>query len=274
MKVITMTAWRRPNYFGEVVKSLENTEGIDDYLLLVSLDGGYPERQTEMVAILRESKLDYEVFAHEENLGCAGNTGFILGKGFEKADRVIHAEEDTIFHPDAIRYLEYCLEKYENDERIFSITTFTNPQWNDICLDGDWLEPNLIGIRDRFTCQGWATWKRVWDEVKDGWFGIQFKKTMVVEADGQAKFKGEEFLKHCVKDPKGSWANPMAHYWRKGRFEICPHTSLSNNIGLKDGLHTTDLTWKSQMDSPMFQPDKRIDEFDPFFVDDFLDEMV
>ena len=75
MKVITMTAWRRPNYFGEVVKSLENTEGIDDYLLLVSLDGGYPERQTEMVAILRESKLDYEVFAHEENLGCAGNTG-------------------------------------------------------------------------------------------------------------------------------------------------------------------------------------------------------
>ena len=131
MKIITMTAWRRPDYFLKVIQSLENAEGIDDYLLLISLDGGYPERQTEMVAILRESKLYYEVFAHEENLGCAGNTGFILGKGFEKADRVIHAEEDTIFHPDAIRYLEYCLEKYENDERIFSIPTFTNSTTND-----------------------------------------------------------------------------------------------------------------------------------------------
>jgi len=81
MKVITLAAWRRPDYFAEVVKSLESAEGIDDYLILVGLDGGYPQRQTEMVAILRESKLDYEVFAHEENLGCAGNTGFILQQG-------------------------------------------------------------------------------------------------------------------------------------------------------------------------------------------------
>ena len=30
---------------------------------------------------------------------------------------------------------------------------------------------------------------------------------------------------------KGSWANPMAHYWRRGRLEICPHTSFLQNIG-------------------------------------------
>jgi len=273
MKIITMTAWRRPNYFSQVVKSLEEAEGIEEYVVLVSLDGGYIEQQNEMVDILKQSSLFYQLTVHKDNLGCAGNTGFILSEGFKRADRVIHAEEDTIFHPDALQYLEYCLEKYEHDERIFSITTFTNSQWNDMCLDGDWLEPNLIGIRDRFTCQGWATWKRVWDEVKDGWFGIHFKKTMEVEADGQAKFKGEEFLKHIVKDPKGSWANPMAHYWRNGRYEIAPHTSLSNNIGLKGGLNTTELTWNAQMDSPMFHPNQRISEFDSFFVDDFLEDL-
>ncbi len=104
MKIITLAAWRRPDYFSQVVKSLENAEGIDGYLVLVSLDGGYPERQTEMVAILRESKLDYQVFAHEENKGCAGNTGFILKKGFEMAERVIHFEDDTILHPDCLRF--------------------------------------------------------------------------------------------------------------------------------------------------------------------------
>ena len=81
MKVITLAAWRRPQYFQQVVKSLENAEGIEEYLVLVSLDGGYPQRQTEMVAILRESILNYEIFAHEKNLGCAGNTGFILKQG-------------------------------------------------------------------------------------------------------------------------------------------------------------------------------------------------
>ena len=266
MKIITLAAWRRPDYFAEVVKSLENAEGIDDYLILVALDGGYPQRQTEMVAILRESKLNYEIFAHEENLGCAKNTGFILKQGFERADRVIHFEDDTVLHPDCLRFLEYNLDKYEDNEAIFSITSYTNPQWNDICLDGDWLEPNLVGIRDRFTCQGWATWKRVWDEITV-WFGIQFKDTMPYPIP-----QGEDFLTHVELDDKGSWANPMAHYWRKGRLEICPHTSLSNNIGLKGGLNTTELTWNAQMDSPMFNPNQRINEFDSFFVDDYLED--
>ena len=65
MKIITLAAWRRPDYFSQVVKSLEKAEGIEDYLVLVSLDGGYPQRQTEMAAILRESKLNYEIVAHE-----------------------------------------------------------------------------------------------------------------------------------------------------------------------------------------------------------------
>ena len=104
MKIITLAAWRRPDYFSQVVKSLENAEGIENYLILVSIDGGYPQRQTEMVAILRESKLNYETFVHEQNLGCAGNTGFILKKGFARADRVIHFEDDTVLHPDCLRF--------------------------------------------------------------------------------------------------------------------------------------------------------------------------
>ena len=59
MKVITLAAWRRPDYFQEVIKSLQNAEGVGDYTILISIDGGYPQRQTEMLAILRESKLNY-----------------------------------------------------------------------------------------------------------------------------------------------------------------------------------------------------------------------
>ena len=267
MKIITLAAWRRPDYFSQVVKSLENAEGIEDYLILVSIDGGYPQRQSEMVAILRDSKLNYETFVHEQNLGCAGNTGFILKKGFSMADRVIHFEDDTILHPDCLKFLEYNLDKYEDNERIFSITAYTNPQWNDICLDGDWLEPNMVGIRDRFTCQGWATWKRVWDEIEI-WFGVHFKESMPHPIP-----KGEEFLNHVDLTDKGSWANPMYYYWRRDRLEICPHTSFIQNIGREEGLHTYDMLFLSQIQTPMFKPNQRIDDFDTDFVDDYLDEI-
>jgi len=267
MKIITLAGWRRPDYFAEVVESLENAEGIEDYHILVSLDGGYPNRQTEMVAILRESTLNYEIFAHEENLGCAGNTGFILKKGFERADRVIHFEDDTILHPDCLRFLEHNLEKYEDNEHIFSITAFTIPKWNDICLDGDWLEPNLVGVRDRFTCHAWATWKRVWDEITM-WFGVAFKDSMPSPIP-----QGDDFLDHVELTDKGSWANPMAHYWRRGRLEICPHTSFSQNIGRHDGWNTYDGVFFTEMDTPMFRPEQRVKDFDNYFVDDYLEDL-
>jgi|TARA_R110002110_G_scaffold5126_1_gene26249 hypothetical protein len=271
MKVITMAAWRRPDYFLKVIESIENAEGIEDYHLLVSIDGGYPDKQEEMRDILGESNLDYtkiEIFAHEENLGCAGNTGFILAKGFEKADRVIHLEDDTVLHPDCLRFLEYNLEKYEDNEHIFSISAFTIPKWNDICLDGDWLEPNLVGIRDRFTCHAWATWKRVWDEIKDSWFGIEFLESMPYPI-----LQGEDFLNHVKLTDKGSWANPMMHYWRRGRLEICSHTSFSQNIGRYDGWNTTDGVFFTEMDTPMFKPEQRVYDFDTDFVDDYLEEL-
>ena len=267
MKIITLAAWRRPDYFSQVVKSLEKAEGIEDYLVLVSLDGGYPQRQTEMAAILRESKLNYEIVAHEENLGCAGNTGFILKKGFEMADRVIHFEDDTILHTDCLKFLEHNLDKYENNDAIFSITSYTNPQWNDICLDGDWLEPNLVGVRDRFTCHAWATWKRVWDEI-EMWFGVEFLESMPNPIP-----QGDEFLNHVKLTDKGSWANPMMHYWRKGRLEICPHTSFCQNIGRYDGWNTTDGVFFTEMDTPMFKPEQRVSDFDTDFVDDYLEDL-
>ena len=268
MKIITLAAWRRPDYFSQVVKSLENAEGIEDYLVLVSIDGGYPQRQSEMLAILRDSKLNYETFVHEQNLGCAGNTGFILKEGFARADRVIHFEDDTVLHPDCLRFLEYNLDKYEDNEHIFSITSFTIPKWNDICLDGDWLEPNMVGVRDRFTCQGWATWKRVWDEIEI-WFGVEFLGSMPYPIP-----QGEEFLTHVKLTDKGSWANPMMHYWRRGRLEICPHTSFLQNIGRHDGWNTTDGVFLTEMDTPMFNPEIRVNDFDTDFVDDWLDEIT
>ena len=85
--------------------------------------------------------------------------------------------------------------------------------------------------------------------------------------------QGEEFLNHVKLTPKGSWANPMAHYWRKGRLEICPHTSFLQNIGKEEGLNTYDMLFHSQIETPMFRPTQRVTDFDTDFVDDYLEEL-
>ena len=266
MKVLTMTAWRRPDYFKEVIESLEEAEGIDEYLLLVSIDGGYPDKQEEMMDILQESSLNSEVFPHKTNIGCAGNTGFILKEGFSRAERVIHVEDDTVFHPDALSWFEFNLDKYEHDERIFSVSGYTR---DGDSLTGEWEEPNLVGLRDWFHCWGWATWKRVWDEIPM-WFGIHWKDGIGNAHEGRQS-RGDDFLQYVDMSDKGSWGVPMNHYWRADRMEICPHTSFVQNIGKDDSTWAIEEVWRFKHRTERFRPHIRVSDFDTFFVDDYLE---
>lgn len=271
MKVITMTAWRRPDYFSQVIQSIENAEGFADYHLIVSIDGGYWYEATEMIRILRESTIeDYTISIPNKNLGCAGNTYYVLSKGFEKADRVIHLEDDTILHPQALKWFEENLSKYEDDERIFSISGYVNGELNSNSLDGDWTESNIVGLRDDFNCWGWATWRRVWDGMKENLFGIVWKEGFNEHNCGY----GEDFLNCVMKDDKGSWAWVMRKYWRKNRFEIAPHTSFMQNIGLERGMWATKEVFEFKVHTDWFKPQNKVlFPLDHFFVEDYLEAL-
>jgi hypothetical protein len=272
-KIITMAAWRRPKYFKEVIDSLKAADGIDNYKLLVSLDGGYYEKQKEMVEILRNTDLDYDVIIHSDNLGCAENTRYILDKGFKQYDKVIHLEDDTVIHPQALTWFEHNLDYYEHNLKIFSITGYTNGKLNELSLDGNWTEPHVVGLRSWFSCWGWATWKRVWDELKDSWFGIQWKDGIGVTHEGRQS-RGDAFLQFIDKTNRGSWGIPMNHYWRGSRYEISPHTSFIQNIGVEDSTWATQEVHKYKQFTEWFKRDLIINQsWEHFFVEDFMEDL-
>ena len=122
MKAITMVAWRRPDYFNEVIESLKECIGIENYIIYLSIDGGYPDKQVQMVDIIKQSGLNHKVHLCEENVGCAGNTKIALSMGFNEQDRVIHIEDDTVLHPQALLWFEHNLDYYKDNKNIFSIT--------------------------------------------------------------------------------------------------------------------------------------------------------
>lgn len=243
MKIITMTAWRRPDYFKQVLTALSNCVGVDDYHIIISIDGGYPTAQEEMIEIAENAPLDCEVIAWDEseNLGCAENTRTVLENGFSHpVDWVIHLEDDTLPSEDYLQFMEACLENYADNEQIFSICGYQGNH------DRDWVSPwftgdaDSVGLVDWFTCWGWGTWRRVWEQLKDDWFGISWNREGLEFKAAHGKSPhGEDFLRCVSVDNRGSWAQPMNHYWREhigSPYEIKPAVSRIQNIGATDGV--------------------------------------
>lgn len=274
-KVMTMTAWRRDDYFSQVIDSIKGAEGHEEYKLIVSIDGGYEEKQQNMKKHLEESGLEHELFIHEENKGCAWNTGFVLRKGFSQAERVIHVEDDTILHPDAIRYFEHNLDYYEENDLIWSISA-----WNlgNDTLVGEWTEIDIVGIRQKFTCGAWATWKSRYEEITT-WFGIMLKESKrkefyeFVHGGQKEVVSGDNFLEYVDLTDRGSWGYPMDYYWRNNRYEIAPHISMNQNIGREGGAFNSPALYDLRQNSNSWRPFERVAEFDNDFVDEYLEEL-
>jgi len=224
--IITITAYKRPYYFEEVVHSLEKAGSIEDYDILVSVDGGYPDVQSEIINIAKNSKLHFDIITHSKNLGCAGNTGYVLKEGFNRADKVIHLEEDIIISRGYLLYMEQMLDIFKDSKNVFSITGFSHNKTPDLGL------LNRVELVNRFRCVGWAMWKDRFEEIED-WFGITWKPDKPFN-EGNVP-EGEEFVKWVNKTDKGSWGWAMDMYHRNGRCSVAPYVSKSRHIGQCEG---------------------------------------
>ena len=235
---VSMTAWRRPEYFEKVLESVIGADGTQ-YPIHISIDGGYAESQKVMRNCVKHKIPNASVYAHQENLGCASNTNYALARGFQdpSIEAVIHLEDDTLVHPQFFEFMRQALEHYKEVPQIFSISGYANGNLQ--TLTEVW-GGNNIGIRQRFTCWGWAITREVWNEMKTDWFGGTFTNYEKFEQDAANGINS--YLECIEQDPKGSWAFPMNFHWRKDRLEIAPDESLVQNIGVADSTFATGLT--------------------------------
>ena len=239
--IITMTAWRRPQYLSQVIESLKLCQGIDGYQIYLSVDGGYPEKQQEMATIVKNSGLNIRLWLQKRNWGCAKNTWKVVETAFrDGAEQIIHLEDDTLVAKDFLLFMEAALNHYKDSPKVFSIAAHNSS--NKIYKKDEWaqkLEPHHF-----FSCWGWGTWKRIWDEVRNNWFGIIWKPEMrALYKDSTGIPQGEKFLEVVDKTNKGSWAWPMNMYHRKGRYEVRPLVSRIKNVGQNDGLFAKPENW-------------------------------
>lgn len=165
---IALFTYNRPAKTKRVLESLMlNAEAKDSDLFIFS-DGPKNEKAVEGVRANREYLQSFKdalpsregwggavsIIEREKNWGLANSLIAGITDLCEKYGKVIVVEDDLILSPFFLKFMNDGLNKYENDDRVASISGFLNP------VDAD--VPNTFFLR-YFACWGWATWKRSWN---------------------------------------------------------------------------------------------------------------
>ena len=88
------------------------------------------------------------------NLGCGKRPATGLSWVFENVDRAIILEDDCVPSKSFFLFCQEMLEKYKDDERIFSVSGMNFDLKSDNGAD--------YYFSQMFNTWGWATWRRVW----------------------------------------------------------------------------------------------------------------
>jgi hypothetical protein len=131
--------------------------------LLIVADGPRPDRPGEAERCHETRKVveridwDCNVIRNytETNMGCKHRPSSGLTWAFEQVDRAIVLEDDCLPHPSFFRYCEELLERYQDDERIMSISG-DNFQFGHNATDYSYYYSRYNHV------WGWASWRRAW----------------------------------------------------------------------------------------------------------------
>jgi hypothetical protein len=158
---VVLITYNRPWHTVQVIKALQR-QGIQN--LFIFSDAPKSGRDHKKVLETREiiKRIRWtkpEVICQTVNIGLAKSIVNATNYVFEKYDRLILLEDDCIPQDYFFDFMEECLRRYEQKEKIFGISGYTVPI-PDRCLDS---YPYDNYFSPRIGSWGWATWKRAWD---------------------------------------------------------------------------------------------------------------
>ena len=241
---VLLITFNRPDYTRQVFEKLRQTK---IKKLYVANDGPRQgniedkKARKEIKTIIDSIDWDCEVHTlfQEKNLGCGIGVSTAITWAFENEDRMIILEDDCVPALSFFEFCNYCLEKYKNDTRIWTITGRSHHQNSSFFKYQDYIFSHYSH------CCGWATWKRVWEG-----FNINMPNNDQFMGQGgfdnvyfslkEARFFNKHFLRVFQDDNliKHSWAYPFDYYVCSNRgLSIVPAKNLIKNVGLY-GVHS------------------------------------
>ena len=157
---ILITVYDRLDHLKATVFSLSRNTIATKSELFIAVD--YPKNDDDRAGNQHLKIIEYvksirgfskvNLIINSKNLGGRGNAANAVEVVFKSHDYLIRTEDDNVFSPYFLQYMNDALRKYHNDESVFAVCGYLEP------IN---YEPKFNGCFSRkgFTSNGFALWK-------------------------------------------------------------------------------------------------------------------
>lgn len=168
MAPVVVFGYNRPEHLQQTLEHLAQADGALASDLWIFCDGPKPGADPASVAAVRLLSNDpvwtgrfasVHVVASSDNNGLANSIIDGVNAVIEHSGRVIVVEDDVLVAPDFLRFMNDCLDYYQADSRVGSITGFSP-----LAEPPSGYEMDVMAV-PRNCSQCWATWADRWREV-------------------------------------------------------------------------------------------------------------
>ena len=249
---VLFLVFNRPDTTQQVFEAIKKQQ---PKYLFIAADGPREDKEGEQEICLSVrnnllAQIDWDcelkTLFRESNIGCRNAVQGAIDWFFDNVEEGIILEDDTLPNDAFFRYCSFLLEKYRNDEKIFSING---------CSLGYQHENAAYGVTRYFNMWGWATWKRsnrkvseAWnnfreqsDIINDSFINKQLHLPTVWDSSDWLRYWHKNFLKTLAGE-----INTWDYQWvytvlKTNSFCIRPCQNNIINLGFNiGGTHTTD----------------------------------
>lgn len=235
---IILTVYNRPEHTKKTIEALKANTLASQSVLYIYSDASPKEEDEENVKAVRKyihsiknGFKEIYVIERKKNFGLADNIINAVTEIINIYERIILVEDDLVSSPFFLEYMNNMLDKYENENKIFTVTGFGYPG-TIMKIPFDY-KYDIYFIR-RAGSWGWGTWKNRWGkadwEVKD--YEV-FKKDRRM----QKRFNrgGDDMSPMLMRQMEGkinSWAIRWCYtLFKNDAYCIYPVKSYIDNIG-------------------------------------------
>ena len=180
----------------------------------------------EVIAVAKNITHNVSISPVNKGLGSSIIAG--VSAVLEKYGKAIVLEDDLVFTPNFLSYMNQALEFYEDDNRIISICGYGLKIKHPKGYRGD------VYLSGRSSSWGWATWRDRWQQID--WDILDWNELSADRARQKAFNKNGSdmfaMLKDYMEGRNHSWAIRFCYnQFKLGMYSVSPFLSKVNNEG-------------------------------------------
>ena len=229
---ILLICYNRLDHVKKCINSLKKNKISIKSDIIIYSDGPKNHKEKKKIYEIRKYLNNLKGFKskkiinRKKNYGTKKNIIKALNESFKKFDKIIVIEDDLILSKGFLNFMNFCLDHYEDEKKVWHINGWSYPFMKN--------SKNDINFLGSMNCWGWGTWKNRWSflTLNEKYLISNFSKKNIHNFNIFSSMNHFEQIIRNKKKTLSSWAV----FWHATIFKnngICiyPKYPLVKNIG-------------------------------------------